>query len=209
MKQEGEIADFLIERNRPSAESELLRFACTAERLPSAQRELFAVHFELYHRLYKIRERFGNAGWYLHLDPMRIRLVRLPSGCFFYFPDSGSFCGEGDAPRCRAHPHRGDPSLPSFDPLREFYLNHDNVSYWDDPLFQKSLRGSAVYCFKAGAVKEALSFFGITLTNPGRALVVKRYRELSKQYHPDLCGSDSMMKLLNAHYDVLREAIPF
>ena len=210
MRPAGEIADFLKERKRPSAETELLRFSLNAGRIPSSQSELFAVHFELYHRLYLIRETQGADGWYLHLDPMRIRLVRLSSGCLYYFPGTGSFCGDGDSLRCPDHPHRFDPAYPAFDPLREFYLNHDNIEYWGDPVFQKSLRGSAVYCFRTGAVKQALEFFGITLANPGRAIVLKRYRELAKAYHPDLCGGDdSLMKSLNAHYDVLREAIPF
>jgi hypothetical protein len=210
MKSADEIAVFLKMKDRPSSEAELLRFASGLDRLPPVQNELFLIHFELYHRLYLIRETHGPEGWYLHSDPMRIRLIRLPDGCCYYFQSTGMFCGEGTTSRCVAHPHRENPAIPLFDPLREFYLNMENAGYWNDPVFQKSLRGSAVYCFRSGALSSAFAFFGIDLKNPGRAIIVKRYRELARKYHPDLHGGDdSLMKELNAHYDVLREAVPF
>ena len=72
------------------------------------------------------------------------------------------------------------------------------------------MNGFSVHLFRAGALKSALDFFGFKTREPGRTLVVKRYRELSRAFHPDCpTGDAEKMKILNAHYDVLREAFPF
>jgi len=42
-----------------------------------------------------------------------------------------------------------------------------------------------------------LYFEGITTPEEAKA----KYRELAKQYHPDLCGSVEIMKAINAQYD--------
>jgi hypothetical protein len=211
MRTAEEIADFLLHQNRPVAETTLIRFATDNRIIPHQRDDLFNIHFNLYHRLYDIRDRFGRLGYYTHTDPMRIRMISVPEGCSFYFPALGVFCGEPvlQGCRCEQHPSRNDLSFPSFDPMRDFYLNAENISFVSDPLFFKSLNGAAVYCFRYGAVKEALAFFGIAVSNPGRDLVIKRYRDLAGVYHPDRAGDESKMKQLNAHYDVLREAIPF
>ena len=50
---------------------------------------------------------------------------------------------------------------------------------------------------------EALNLFGLTGTFTEENLR-KKYLELSKKYHPDMGGSDEMMKKINAAYDALK-----
>lgn len=50
---------------------------------------------------------------------------------------------------------------------------------------------------------EALNLFGFTGSFTEESLR-KKYLELSKKYHPDMGGSDEMMKKVNAAYDALK-----
>ena len=207
-----EIEHFLLSQKVPVHEGRLLKYAYDCKELPRSQEQLFVYHFELYHRLYQLKENAGWRGLYLHLDPMRIRLLSMSEGCSFYFAGQAIFCGAQilSAGRCICHPDVNSFGFPVFDPLRDFYSDRENIGFFYSELFQKSLNGFAVYCFRAGAVREALLFFGFTITLPGRALVVKRYRELARIYHPDSSDGDiEKMKKLNAHYDILREVFPF
>lgn len=50
---------------------------------------------------------------------------------------------------------------------------------------------------------EALKLFGFTGEFTEENLR-KKYLELSKKYHPDMGGSDEMMKAVNTAYDTLK-----
>ena len=87
----SEIKQYLLQQSAPVHEGRLLKFAYSSEGLPGSQELLFRYHFELYHSLYMIKDIAGQEGLYLHLDPMRIRLLPLSAGCSFYFDKEGAF----------------------------------------------------------------------------------------------------------------------
>ena len=52
-------------------------------------------------------------------------------------------------------------------------------------------------------IQEALDIFGLT-TSATQEQIKSTYKKLSRQYHPDLGGSEEMMKILNNAYDSLK-----
>jgi hypothetical protein len=203
------IFDFLTSREKPIMEIDLLRFATGRRLMPESRERLFELHFSLYHTLYRIKFEAGRSGYYLNLDPMRIRLIQVPgpSSCHFYFADTGSFClrhanGSG---LCALHAR--DPALlrePSFDPLYEFYSNEENISFGKSGILEKLMKGVVMYAIRKGEIQRALDFFG--LSRPDLKTIKKRYRSLARRYHPDMNGgNESMMKELNQAYQILLE----
>ena len=204
------IRDYLLKKDKPIYEVELLRYVTGEKRLPAGDSFLFAVHFSLFNALYRLRYESGDEGYYLHLDPMRIRLIELPhrQRCSYYFPFSGEFCNNDVLKNGYCHNHMNEFNKVKdaliFEPLREFYLNEENISFGKSELLKKLMNGIAVYAFKKGEVEKALEFFG--LTNPNKKIVQNRYRELAKKYHPDKNkNNDILMKNLNESYQVLCE----
>ncbi len=212
--EKGNILSFLRSRTEPVSETTLLRHLTGAKVLSEAGEDLYSLHFSLYHALYSLRRDGACCDMYLHLDPMRIRLVETPGPfqCSHYFPEEGKYCGGPAAGRglCQYHSYAnvGDIHLPRYDPMEDFYLNPENIAFGTNPLLEKSTRGIIMYSLRRGDVEAALDFFGISA--PSRRTVQKRYYELARKYHPDLKkGNDGMMKILNGHYQVLREIFFF
>ncbi|TAL31772.1 MAG: hypothetical protein EPN93_16970 [Spirochaetes bacterium] len=204
-----EIRRYLDEKSAPCSEAELLR-ALTRDELPGMSQDLFVMHFSLYHALYLVREAVGGEGLYLHLDPMRIRLLPVPEDgiCRHYNPDAGAYCGDraDDSGYCAGHRllHPEGLSGLSYDCVREFYLNPGNIQFGRSDLLKRLLNGVFVYAFKRGEIERALGVFG--LYRPSKSQVRRRYRELAKRYHPDLhTEGESRMKELNSAYGVLSE----
>jgi len=202
------IFGYLASREAPVTEVELLRRLTGEERLPGDRKRLFALHFSLYHALHTLR--YHETGYYLHMDPMRLRLAPLPGcgRCVRYFPEPGRYCGKsaGDGRFCSWHLPEEELGARHllFDPMAEFYLNPDNISFGLNPLIEKLARGVVVYSFRRGEVDAALRFFN--MVHPSRRSLQKRYHDLARLYHPDMVnGSDGMMKQLNSHYQVLLE----
>jgi hypothetical protein len=208
----SDLRRFLLKRDGTVSEAALLRHVTGFSSLPSSRKELYDIHFSLYHALYRLRESAGAEGFYLHLDPMRLRLLPLPTPgrCCYYFPVLGRYCGElqEGSPYCadhgKEHARLGRGQGIAFDPLREFYLNPDNIAFGDSDLLRKLLKGVMVYSFRRGEVTRALKFFG--LTNPDRVIIRRRYRQLAREYHPDTTGvDDGRMAILNHSYQILLE----
>ena len=202
--------DFLAARDRPVSEVELLKHLTGKTYLSESREELYSLHFSLYHSLYTLRRLESGRSYYLHLDPMRIRLAAVPdpAGCVFYYPHDGRFCGRRveSGGFCGYHAWYAGYYAGHllFDPMEDFYLNPDNISFGASAVLSKLMRGIIVYSMRRGEVDEALRFFG--MTHPSRRLLQKRYYELARLYHPDLKdGNDTMMKKLNSFYQVLRE----
>jgi hypothetical protein len=211
IKSDDEIAEYLSGKSSPVTESVLLRFALNIEKIPSAVAELYPLHFLLYNRLYAVKISYGEKGFYLHLDPMRIRLVALPDGCCYYFPNEGSFCNEPCAHGlCGAHESTVERELPAFDPMRSFYMDMRNLDFGDTDLLEKYRGGIMNHAWNKDEVKSALAFFGFNIDYPGAALIRKRYYELARRVHPDLPdGSSDKMKRLNSNYGILKKAFVF
>jgi hypothetical protein len=199
-------------KKAPVMEFDLLKEIAGITRLPGNQDGLFRLHFSLYHHLYLLKSISGESGYYLHLDPMRIRLIKVPESgsCRHYHPEDGNYCGSSsdDSGFCAYHlkKHTGEIAGVIFDPLLDFYLNTENIEYGKSPVLKKLMRGVVIYALKRGEVDSALAFFG--LSKPDWRSVKTRYRELAQKYHPDMMGGDeSMMKSLNRSYQVLKETI--
>jgi len=200
--------DMLDALDAPAAEADLLKKLTGERRIPSARERLFELHFSLFHALYRLKDEAGARGYYLHLDPMRIRLARVPGTgrCCHYDPETGRHCcrAAGGAGYCDEHLDRGALAALSFDPLRDFYINPGNISFGTSPVLEKLMKGAVIYALRRGEIERALAVFG--LKRPSMKRIKARYHELARSFHPDLHpGNEKMMKELNHAYQVLME----
>ncbi|HOO73283.1 MAG TPA: J domain-containing protein [Spirochaetota bacterium] len=204
-----EITAYLESLTEPVMEADILKQFSSLDYFPRETEELFLHHFSLYHGLYKARNPLAHKGMYLHLDPMRIRLVPYPhkGSCFHYASDTGSFCNIAcENAYCEVHQkiYHQDSRRPGFDLLYDFYCNEENIEFGKSDLLGKLMNGVIVYSFKKGEIDRALKFFGIT--NPSSKIIARKYHALAMRYHPDRNnGDDSDMKELNRSYQILRE----
>lgn len=205
----GKLFRFLLEKQAPVMEGQIIKKVLRKNYDFQDYRTLYELHFSLFHALYRLKLQAGISGYLLYIDPMRIRMVKLPAdGCLHYYPEKGAFCPEARVKGyyCRFHaPHEGrDSRTPVFDPLREFYLDAGNINYGEGEFLQRIMKGMKSYVFNRKDVEEALRFFD--LYNPDRATLQRRYHQLAKLYHPDYRkGNDSQMKRLNVFYKILKE----
>jgi len=202
-----EFFHYLKDKNKPVMEIELIRYF-TGDYSRQGEEALFRVHFSIYHALYRLKTSAGKKGYYLHLDPMRVALVMAPDGqCAHYLPEKGEFCKKSanGTGYCTAHGFsRHDESFPTYDPLQEFYLNPDNISFGNTHILKRIMNGILIYSFRKGDIEEALVLFD--LVRPDKKRIQKRYRELARKHHPDgPGGSASEMKKLNHAYNILKE----
>lgn len=203
----AELFTLLESYTAPVMEADLLRSLTSKERIPTGRERLFELHFSFYHALYRLKREAGARGYYLHLDPMRIRLARIPGPglCHHYDPQAGSHCrlATGGGDYCGAH-HGPGVNVIFFDPLYDFYTNPDNISFGESAVLEKLMKGAIIYALRRGEVERALELFGIA--RPTMKIIRKKYHEMAKKLHPDLNrGSEPLMKELNHAYQVLME----
>jgi hypothetical protein len=208
----ADIFSMLAARSAPVSEAEILRLLTGGKALPPEREALFELHFSLYHALYRLKAETGRRGFYLHLDPMRIRMICMPDTgrCHHYLPEEGIHCGLPCNHSGYCVLHARDPMdlrAPSFDPLYDFYINPDNISFGTSTLLKKLMKGVIVYALRKGEIEAALACFG--LEQPTRQRIRKKYHALARSFHPDLLsGDESRMKELNRAYQVLMEVYP-
>jgi len=201
------IAEYLISAQQPVPETQLMKFAFSSDDLPHEQYELYRKHFLLYNRLYIIQEEYGKNSFYLHLHPLRIRLIETVGGCSYYYPDEGGFCGQ--LPRlnayCEHHHMRSDIRFPVYDCMRAFYLDIKNIEWPEFEKIEHVRKGIMLYSAGITDIKKALQFMGFSCDFPGGYRIRKRYRELARKYHPDASGNIDNMKQLNEYYELLKK----
>ncbi len=207
---EIDLFDRLSSLERPVMEVELIRRFASGSLPADSTESLFVRHFSLYHALYGLKLSAGNRGFYLHLDPMRIRLIRLPeaSMCHYYMPEDGRFCSLAAETGCfcQRHSSYGNDLLNriAFDPMADFYLNPDNIVFGGSLILDRLMKGMTIYGLRKGEIDSALELFGIS--KPGKKTIQSKYYELALKYHPDKNdGSEAKMKEVNNAYHVLRE----
>jgi len=206
----AQLRAYLLEKDAPVFEAELLKFAADISSLPDTTEELFRVHFSLFHELYAIKFDPDSRGYYLHIDPMRIRMLPVPEtgGCCHYFPEEGVYCGNAamEGNYCPLHENIYEDTVTrlSYDPLYDFYMNPENIVFGTSSLLQKLMNGVIIYAFRRGEIERSLAFFDII--KPTGHRIQKRYHELARKYHPDTQhGNEDLMKELNRSYQVLKE----
>ncbi len=207
------IFEYLLTRNEPVMESSLIKQMGLDSMDGGLRENLYSIHFSLFHVLYSLRMEKGLEGFFCHIDPMRIRILPMPGNgfCSHYNPENGTFClrKTHGLPFCDFHIREYNRIRKNllWDPLSEFYINPENISFGRSALLEKLMNGISVYAFRKGEVERALEFFGIEY--PGRDIIKRKYRELALEYHPDKnSGDESRMKDLNHYYSVLTEVFP-
>ncbi len=138
---------------------------------------LFQTHFFLFHSLYQLHDQlWRDDGIHLEITPLRIRL--LP--------------GNSDS----------RPVLPTHNPLRDYYLNIDNLKNTDandvDLLLGKFWQRFARDDERHSALAE------LGLSDPVDWATIKtRHRRLVMQHHPDRGGDKQRLQAINAAMDML------
>ena len=206
---EDELFDYLIQKNQPVMEFDIIKKFIPSENNDQVQQTLFVKHFSVYNALYNLKFSAGLKGYYLHLDCMRIRLIQIQEKdkCRHYDAESGQFCAEfTSADYCTQHlkQYENYRNSLSFDVLLDFYTDPENITFGESEILKKLMSGIKVYCLKKSEIEAALKLFKIH--NPGKRNITARYRELAVMFHPDRCGgSDEMMKEINSAYTILKE----
>ncbi len=143
---------------------------------------LFQTHFFLFHNLYQLHDQlWHDAGIYLEIGPLCIRLLL----------DNDNFT----------------PTLPTHNPLRDYYLDIDNLDNTDaddiKQLLEKFWRRFARNDVRHNALLE------LELTDPVDWTTIKtQHRRLAMVHHPDRGGDERRLQAINAAMDVLERDNP-
>lgn len=141
--------------------------------------EMYRAHFLLFHALYRLSDHLlqQQSG---SLDIHVLKIILLP------FSDATS------------------SSLSLSDPVREHYLNLDNLQNTTLEDVQKLLGQFWTHYFANEKQHQALQVLGLTLptTQPE---IEHRYRKLAMQHHPDKGGEVEEFVALQQAIDILRQ----
>lgn len=201
-----EMLRFLYETTSVTGEYEILKKFTPEIRDNGEPYSMYERHFSVYHALYLLKMEAGKSGLYLHIDPVRIRLLPLPGRgeCGHYSPEKGSFCmNRTENMFCPIHDGEIDPEIPYFDPMAPFYLDPENIAFGESGLLNDIMKGFRIYFIHKREIDAALLLFNIK--KAGKSSINRRYRELASKFHPDRCGgSEEKMKEINRAYTLLK-----
>ncbi|MDD0844228.1 DNA-J related domain-containing protein [Pseudomonas sp. Gutcm_11s] len=139
---------------------------------------LFRTHFLLFNALYSLRERlWGKREAHLQISPLCVQLQPW---------------------------HPGSAELAEHDPLRDYYLNLQNLRDTTEDDVEKLL-ASFWTRMQGGEEKQAaLKLFELDATQPlNLAQIKQRYRQLVSLHHPDRGGSTSRLQSINLAMEIL------
>jgi hypothetical protein len=140
---------------------------------------LFQTHFLLFHTLYQLKDRlWQQQGLTLDIHPLKILLM--------------------------TQRNRDDNAVAHYDPLREYYLDLDNLHKTTDDDLQELL----VIFWKrlSNQDKRSAALAALDLEDPvDFAAIKQQHRRLVMQHHPDRGGSKQKLQAINAAVEVLRE----
>lgn len=140
---------------------------------------LFRTHFLVFNALYRLRERlWGEQRGHLAISPLCVQLL----------------------------PYRAaNAALSEHDPLRDYYLDLDNLRDTDEQDVEKLL-ASFWTRMQGGEEKlAALELFELS-EGPQRlslAAIKHRYRQLVSQHHPDRGGNTERLQSINKAMEIL------
>lgn len=201
-----ELQAFLAGLSTATGEFEILKKFTPEYKESGESYSMYERHFSVYHALYILKHEAGKSNLYLHIDPIKIRLLPLPCDgfCGHYFPEKGAFCmNKTGGLFCGIHSGDIDPVIPSFDPMAQFYLDPENIAFGESEILNDIMKGFRIYFMRKREIDEALILFD--LEKPGRKSISRRYRELAVMFHPDRDGgSEEKMKEINRAYTLLK-----
>lgn len=141
---------------------------------------LFQSHFLLFHVLYRLRDRLrSDKDGELSISPLLIRLQA-------YVP--------------------GEAALHESDPLRDYYLDLEQLQATDAEAVEKLLSGFHQRLSAENEKEHALTT--LQLQEPVSMDEVRRqYRRLAMQHHPDRGGDAETMHALNSALSILQRCL--
>lgn len=203
----AELREYLTGLSDATGEYEILKKFTPETRANGEPYSMYERHFSVYHALYILKREAGKSALYLHIDPVKIRLLPVPSSgfCGYYYAEKGIFClNQTDNIFCELHQGEIIPEIPFFDPMAQFYLDAENIAFGESEILNDIMKGFRLYFMRKREIDEALLLFNIE--KPGRNSISRRYRELASLFHPDRCGgSEDKMKEVNSAYTLLKE----
>jgi DnaJ-domain-containing protein 1 len=141
---------------------------------------LFRTHFLLFNALYQLRDRlWGEQSAYLQISPLCIQLLPYQAG---------------------------SDELTVHDPLRDYYLNLDNLRDTDEEDVEKLL--ASFWTRMQGGEEKLAALELFELADQPQALniatIKHRYRQLVSQHHPDHGGSTTRLQSINKAMEILK-----
>ncbi len=139
---------------------------------------LFQIHFILFHALYRLRDQlWQHQQGHIEIEPLLIRLW----------------------------PYRvGQQDLSRNDPLRDYYLDLDNLETTNEQDIDDLLAAFWRRLGSGNGRKTALEELG--LCDPVDDATIKQtWRKLVMQHHPDRGGDRTKLQIINAAMDWLRK----
>jgi hypothetical protein len=141
---------------------------------PGAMREplsLFQVHFTLFHCLYHLQDRLAEEGRALQVNCLRIALESADG---------------------RAQ----NRALAGHDPLRDYYLDLENLSGVDSAQVEAMLGQFWQWFARQDQRQDALAVLGLE-GSPSSQEIKAQYRRLAMEHHPDRGGDTRKLQELN------------
>lgn len=139
---------------------------------------LFRTHFLLFNALYQLRERLWQSqAAHLQISPLCVQLQPWHPGC---------------------------QGVSEHDPLRDYYLNLDNLYGTTEDDVEKLLASFWTRMQGGDKKRAALELFELNDGQPLKLATIKqRYRQLVSLHHPDRGGSTSRLQSINLAMEIL------
>lgn len=208
------LLELLKRSERPLYESELLRAAFDIESVSALDSlALYQYHFVLFYHLYMLQEEFYKENIYLHIHFMRTKLSSYPAEgfCRHYDAESGLFCkaevGEGERYYCPFHQDKiGESEIEALS-MKYFYLDRSNFYDLDAERAEKFVNGTWEILGRYKEMEQSFKVLGLPVTE-NVELVKRRFKELAREYHPDITGlSDGRFSEINSAYRLIMKLI--
>lgn len=140
---------------------------------------LFRTHFLLFNALYRLRERLWAEGaGFVRIDPLHIQLLPYQAGRV---------------------------ELAEHDPLRDYYLDLDQLRETDERDVEKLLASFWTRMQGGEEKRAALELFELDDAPQALnlAIIKHRYRQLVSQHHPDRGGNTARLQSINKAMEIL------
>ena len=145
----------------------------------SADLALFRKHFLVMNALYQLQSELFDAGMYLSISPLDIRLEPVQMSKLV------------------------SPPADNAAPLREYYLNWDNFRDTDHIDVAAMLRRFHERYLALDERLQAMQALDLPVDAPWET-IKQTYRRLAAQHHPDKGGDPARFRAIRAAYEILQ-----